>query len=956
MSILDRDRNLLWGHSGNLCAMCRKSLVEERTPLDREAILGEQAHIAGKEPGSARHGECPPDVVDRYENLILLCGDDHTKIDKQPNTYTREVILRIKRDHEHWVKHTLKPSRFQAGNLSVAVPDSLSGQRLHGRDDLLAELVSLLDTTGGLVVLCGTGGCGKSALARAAAGHVRDHRTVWWVDGSTRATLLAGLFEVTVQAGANRVEAREVWRGGESAKDLLWRALESHARPWLLIVDNADDPSHLEGWVREPGSGNTVLVTSRDHRAVMWAPTAVLRHVLPISTADGAAVLTDLAPAAGSENDAAVLSSRLGGLPLALVLVGRYLARTSTGPVLSESRHVRTFTGYTSALDTEFADTIFALGRRVPHDQVLARTWERSLDLLESQGVAAARPLLRLLSFFSPSPLPAAILSASVMKFAPSLFGDIDADELEDAVAGLIAFGLLDHQHTEVHRTRTDTLDLHPLIGQISRIQPDVAEHLPVYRTLRVALLYKTAIDHDARDHTTWPTWQLLLPHCTFTTEDIEYTAEDEYLMQADLAYRVADYARAAGLWATAEEHYELSLGFRLERAPATHEDVLVTRHNRALLMQDQGRYTEAESELRHIAELTTETLGRDHPNTLAARHELARLFRSCGDLEAAEREFASIVPTMTDVLGAEHEHTLAARHERARTRRDLGDHAFAEREFILLVAATEVIGATSSLALNVRHELAGLLLRRGQQTQAQAMLRDLLGIEAEVLGVDHPSTLVTRLGLADIALAQGELQAGGTEVRALVAAWRRIDENHPDALVARRLLVQVLIAEGDLAAAADEQRAIIATRGAHADAAADRHQLADVLTAAGRYGEAESELREAALAKAGLLGDDHPEPLVLQGKAAACLLLQGHVTAARTELDALLPRIEAKLGTTSELVLMSRLNLAQAHQLSGNPAAARLELHHVLRLCESNADELKEIVSTASAMLRMLA
>ncbi|ANZ39124.1 hypothetical protein BBK82_26650 [Lentzea guizhouensis] len=941
--------------------MCGTTLIAERTPLDHEAILGEQAHIAGKEPTSARHGECDPDVVDHYENLILLCGDDHTRIDKQPLHYTRELILRIKQDHERRVERALErhastgPGRFEASDLSAAVPANLVGHRLRGRDDLLAELACLVGTTGGSVVLRGTGGCGKSALARATTQQVRDHRTVWWVDGSTRATLVAGLFEVAVQAGANRAEAREVWSRGESAQDLLWHTLGSRLTPWLLVVDNADDPSLLEGWLREPPGGNTLLVTTRDHRPPRWSPNAVLHQLLPITSADGAAVLTDLAPEAGSASDAEVLADRLGGLPLALMLVGRYLARTSTGPALPESRHARTFAGYTAALDAEFAVTISALSRRVPSDEVLARTWEKSLDLLDSQGVTAARPVFRLLSFFASAPVPTAVLKPSVLRIAPSLFGELDSDDLEDAVDGLLSCGLLDHQHTAMPSPRTDTLSLHPLLAQISKIQPDVTTSIRIYRSLRLSLLCRTADEHDPRDHANRAIWQLLLPHCTFTPDDTAHTAGDGDLVQARLAYYAAEYTRTAGLWTAAEEFYDLSLGFLLKQLPDTHEDVLITRHNRALLKLDRGHYGEAESQFRRITDEAVVTLGEDHPRVLAHKHELARLLRARGDLEGARKEFASIVPMMTTVLGSEHEHTLAARHEQARTRFDLGDLDFAEREFTeVLEAVSRTAGPQSPIALTSRHELAGLALRRGHRERARALFEDLLAIETELQGPDHPSTLVTRAELAGLALEHGDAVAAAAELRAVVSAWHQIDENHHDALIARSLLVHVLMAEGDLAAALAERRAIAVARGAPPRSEADDlHELADTLFAAGHYPEAEAELRAAAAAQERMFGARHPDALVTQAKAATCLVLQGDVTRALTELTDLLPHLENVHGPGSEYALMARLNLAHVHQLLGNSAAAMFELRLVLRLSKHGSDKSTEIAALARAMLR---
>ena len=99
---------------------------------------------------------------------------------------------------------------------------------------------------------------------------------------------------------------------------------------------------------------------------------------------------------------------------------------------------------------------------------------------------------------------------------------------------------------------------------------------------------------------------------------------------------------------------------------------------------------------------------------------------------------------------------------------------------------------------------------------------------------------------------------------------------------------------------------------------AASRREQADTLFDAGRYAEAEIELREAAITEARLLGADHPAPLTTQSKAAACLLLQDHVTAVRAELNALLLRMEHNLRADADSVLMARINLAHANQLLG--------------------------------------
>ncbi len=108
MAIQAHDQRLLAQKSGNRCAICRRLLTAEGGPADRDAILGEMAHIVAESPNGPR-GTSPLTLEERnkYENLILLCNVDHQRIDDQPQTYTVEKLHGIKVDHERWVEQTL---------------------------------------------------------------------------------------------------------------------------------------------------------------------------------------------------------------------------------------------------------------------------------------------------------------------------------------------------------------------------------------------------------------------------------------------------------------------------------------------------------------------------------------------------------------------------------------------------------------------------------------------------------------------------------------------------------------------------------------------------------------------------------------------------------------------------------------------------------------------------------
>jgi hypothetical protein len=107
VSIGERDRKILWARSGNTCAICRASLVAEKTASDPAAIVGDEAHIVARSPRGPRGGLLDDSKLDTYENLILLCKVHHKVIDDQPCEYSKERLQEIKAYHEEWVRQTL---------------------------------------------------------------------------------------------------------------------------------------------------------------------------------------------------------------------------------------------------------------------------------------------------------------------------------------------------------------------------------------------------------------------------------------------------------------------------------------------------------------------------------------------------------------------------------------------------------------------------------------------------------------------------------------------------------------------------------------------------------------------------------------------------------------------------------------------------------------------------------
>ncbi len=216
-----------------------------------------------------------------------------------------------------------------AGGLFAGVPRL--EKEVFGRADQIEALVAQLTGADPLALVLsveGSGGVGKTTLALALAhdARVRAHFAdgVLWVGLGTQNDVAGALNAWAEALGIDVTQLPEV----ETRATAIAQAIG--LRQMLLIIDDAWDKEAALTLRRCAGPGCACLLTTRDgYIAKQFAakPDRVSK-VLPLGSTDAFALVQALAPEACAANPVEVkkLAHQVGGLPLALELLGSYLA------------------------------------------------------------------------------------------------------------------------------------------------------------------------------------------------------------------------------------------------------------------------------------------------------------------------------------------------------------------------------------------------------------------------------------------------------------------------------------------------------------------------------------------------------------------------------------------------------------------------------------------------------
>ncbi|MCJ1392596.1 hypothetical protein MMC18_005466 [Xylographa bjoerkii] len=303
---------------------------------------------------------------------------------------------------------------------------------------------------------------------------------------------------------------------------------------------------------------------------------------------------------------------------------------------------------------------------------------------------------------------------------------------------------------------------------------------------------------------------------------------------------------------------------------------------------------------------------------------KLASCYLRSGKYDAAEKLLVPALKTMREILGEENmdvfftENQLAALYQTQLkfSKSDILYKKFSEAETMskqALEMSLKVYGKGHPISLRLKFHLARSLTGLGRLDESKALLDEVLMVEREVLGDEHPNTLTTMCSIADMKRKKGELLAAkdiqsryslgevmweqGDKAAAkkiLQETWQQrkefLGEDHPDTLFCLASIANNNYKEGDLAEARKMYEEVLKTRRRvlseeHEYTLLSKQDLGEVLWRQGDNARAFDLLEEALEGRRKVLGEEHEDTLHNKQYLGVMFFNQGHWTKASTLL-----------------------------------------------------------------------
>lgn len=388
-----------------------------------------------------------------------------------------------------------------------------------GRDDVLAQMDAILLPKTSIptrlskgpesFVISGLGGVGKTQCALEFATSRKDkYDAVLWVHADTGPKLDESFSQLSVALGlekpakaGDRVVSRNLVMEWLSDPVKHTQTTAGEVNPateranWLLIFDNADDPSLIADCLPTSGTGSVVL-TSRDPLARKYLSSNGI-NLEPLEPDSAAALLRKLSEVKDTADrvEASVkVAKRMGGLPLAISLAAATILRQEL-----------TFEEFLALYEVEPKATDIRPISLKPENQyrhTLSTVW------LHSTLEKPAGCLLRLLSVLDPDNIDENIITQKKPRELPDDY-PMDKPTFIKARTSLLKSSLVKRNKS------TSQLSIHRLTQDFTRVNMTFIE-LQDYFVAAIQLCmhyWPKPVNDVSYSCSNWPKSEAVVPH-----------------------------------------------------------------------------------------------------------------------------------------------------------------------------------------------------------------------------------------------------------------------------------------------------------------------------------------------------------------------------------------------------------------------------------------------------------
>ncbi|WP_375452924.1 tetratricopeptide repeat protein [uncultured Nostoc sp.] len=657
----------------------------------------------------------------------------------------------------------------------------------------------------------------------------------------------------------------------------------------LVVLDDVNDFAKVEEYLPPQSPRFKLLITTRLQLDFSQSFT--------LDVLSESAALELLQEWVGAEKiaqeleDAKEICQRLGCLPLALNLVGRYVKkrRISLAEMLRRLEEKK-LTHESLARDEN--DRTWTLNVKRGVAAAFELSWEELNDDAKELGV--------LLSLFALAPIPWTLVE--------NVETGKDTGQLEDSRVELESLHLLQGE---------DSYQLHQLIREFFQLKQ--AEFNQVEELKRSLCRVMVA---DAKKISDSPT----LDQITAVSPAIPHIAEVanhliQYLSNDDLPWPFVGNAKfyyGQGLYNQALPWYEQCLEVTIMRLGDEHPDVAASLNNLALLYYSQGRYSEAEPLFIQALALRRKLLPEEHPDVATSLNNLAVLYDYQGRYSEAEPLHIQALALRRKLLPEEHPDVASSLNNLALLYDYQGRYSEAEPLHMQALALRrqllpeEHVDVASSL-----NNLALLYYSQGRYSEAEPLYIQALALTRNLLGEEHLDFAQSLNNLAVLYDSQGRYsEAEPLHIQALALRRKLLPEEHPSVATSLNNLAGLYRSQGrDSEAEPLYIQALALNRKLlpeeHPNVATSLNNLATLYRDQGRYNEAEHFCIQALELRRRLLGEEHPFFALSLNNLAKIYHLQGRYTEAEPLYLQALEIFEQQLEVNHPWTLKCRENLA---------------------------------------------